>query len=103
MASEHYLRVTDHDFAKASAVGGEGTASGTARKVKMGQRQSHIDAAAQSSTVKEFIEKALEKLGLSNFVQLYAKPQSDSVAGAGLEPARPFTGHRILSQTECAR
>jgi integrase len=83
VAREHYLRVTDEDYAKAN---GNWDAPGDAQ----GMRKGSTDSIARKRTLLQFIEKALENEGLEQLCATLCKAvKNTEVTPRGLEPLLP--------------
>jgi integrase len=102
IAASHYWQVTDADFARASASGQQstdpkgGAKSGAAAVRNPVQQPSAVASTNPQSRVNIGVNRnASEHLRSSSTP--YELRNKFSIAGAGLEPARPITGHRILS------
>jgi integrase len=95
VAAEHYLRTTDADFEKAA---GKWEASREPSCAPNGSQNGCPPSMADSGLLSQIVQKALENGGLEPLAATIGQlVQNHKLAGAGLEPARPLTGHRILS------
>jgi hypothetical protein len=89
VAREHYLRVTDADYAKATYLASLGEAPEDARGAKNGKRQGKQPELAENSLLLQIVQKALESEGLEQFAATVGKAlQNYQAPPVGLESTR---------------